>query len=126
MVSPAAPRPHVLVAFNAPSLMRFGPSVRARGTIIYDSSVISAVPSDLAAGVTTAAVPFTSIAKDLGALFVKNIVALGALQGATKVFPEETFLTAVRAALKAKCRSTRRRSGWGRSWLPSTWTTCRR
>ena len=34
---------------------------------------------------------------------MKNIVALGALQGATKVFPEETFLTAVRAALKAKC-----------------------
>jgi 2-oxoisovalerate ferredoxin oxidoreductase beta subunit len=33
---------------------------------------------------------------------VKNIVTLGALQGATKVFPEETFLVAVRAALKAK------------------------
>ena len=44
------------------------PSIPQRGTIIYDSSVISAVPSDLAAGVTTAAVPFTSIAKDLGAL----------------------------------------------------------
>ena len=46
--------------------------------------------------------PFTAVAKDLGAV-VKNIVALGALQGATKVFPEETFLTAIRAALKDKC-----------------------
>ena len=34
---------------------------------------------------------------------MKNIVSLGALQGATKVFPEETFLTAVRDTLKAKC-----------------------
>jgi 2-oxoisovalerate ferredoxin oxidoreductase beta subunit len=103
VVSPAAPRPHVLVAFNAPSLMKFGPNVRPGGTIIYDDSVISAVPGDLAGGVMTAGVPFTSLAKDLGAPFVKNIVALGALQGATNVFPEETFLTAVRAALKAKC-----------------------
>jgi 2-oxoisovalerate ferredoxin oxidoreductase beta subunit len=103
VVSPAAPRPHVLVAFNAPSLTKFGPSVRAGGTIIYDSSVISALPPDLAAGVTTVAVPFASIAKDLGAPLVKNIVSLGALQGATKVFPEETFLTAVRDTLKAKC-----------------------
>jgi len=48
-------------------------------------------------------VPFASVAKDLGAALVKNVVALGALQGATKIFPEETFLTAICAALKAKC-----------------------
>ena len=36
-------------------------------------------------------------------MLVKNVVALGALQGATKVFPNETFLTAIRAALKDKC-----------------------
>ena len=34
---------------------------------------------------------------------VKNVVALGALQGATNVFPEDSFLTALRAALKDKC-----------------------
>lgn len=33
---------------------------------------------------------------------VKNIVALGALQAATNMFPRETFLTAVRQALKDK------------------------
>ena len=37
--------PHVLVAFNAPSLAKFGPSVRPGGSIIYDSSVISARPT---------------------------------------------------------------------------------
>ena len=71
--------------------------------IIYDSSVITALPDDLAPGVRTVPVPFTAVAKDLGAALVKNVVALGALQGATKVFPEETFLTAVCAALKDKC-----------------------
>jgi len=34
---------------------------------------------------------------------VKNVVALGALQEATQIFPKETFLTAIRQALKEKC-----------------------
>ena len=103
VLSPAAPRPHVLVAFNAPSLARFGPAVRPGGMVVYDSSVVSALPDGLATGVRTVAVPFASVAKDLGAALVKNVVALGALQGATKIFPEETFLTAICATLKAKC-----------------------
>ncbi len=103
VMSPAAPRPHVLVAFNAPSLAKFGPTVRPGGLVIYDSSVISARPDDLATEVRTVPVPFTGVAAELGAALVKNVVALGALQGATKVFPEETFLTAIRATLKQKC-----------------------
>jgi 2-oxoisovalerate ferredoxin oxidoreductase beta subunit len=103
VLSPAAPNPHVLVAFNAPSLAKFGPSVRPGGMIIYDSSVIGALPEGLDQGVRTIAVPFAEVAKDLGAALVKNVVAVGALQGATKVFPEETFLTAICAALKDKC-----------------------
>jgi len=49
-------------------------------------------------------VPFTEIAVGLGKALVKNIVALGALQAATNLFPGETFLTAVREALKEKAR----------------------
>ena len=33
---------------------------------------------------------------------VKNVVALGALQAATNLFPVETFLTALHQALKEK------------------------
>jgi 2-oxoisovalerate ferredoxin oxidoreductase beta subunit len=102
VLSPAAPRPYALVAFNAPSLAKFGPNVRPGGIVVYDNSVISTLPGNLAGGVTTVAVPFASVARDLGAPLVKNVVALGALQGATNVFPEETFLTALRAALRAK------------------------
>ncbi len=102
VMSPAAPEPHVLVAFNAPSLAKFGPAVREGGTIVYDSAVISEVPA-LRSGVRAYGVPFTQIAVDLGRKVVKNIVALGALQAATGLFPEETFLHAVRQALRDKC-----------------------
>jgi len=102
VLSPAAPHPHVLVAFNAPSLAKFGPTVQAGGVVLYDSSVISAEPDGLAPGVRTVAVPFAAVAKDLGTALVKNVVALGALQGATKIFPKQTFLTAVRGALTYK------------------------
>jgi Pyruvate/2-oxoacid:ferredoxin oxidoreductase gamma subunit len=102
VLSPACPHPHVLVAFNAPSLAKFGPAVAPGGTVIYDSSVI-ADPPVLAEGVRLVGVPFTQIATDLGRVVVKNVVALGALYAACTPFPEETFLTAIRQALQAKC-----------------------
>ena len=100
--NPAAPRPHVLIAFNAPSLAKFGPTVRRGGTILYDSSVVKE-PGTFGEGVRVIGVPMTETAVDLGKTMVKNIVALGALQAATGLFPKETFLTAVRHALKEKC-----------------------
>jgi 2-oxoisovalerate ferredoxin oxidoreductase beta subunit len=45
----------------------------------------------------------TAIAADMGKPVVKNVVALGALQAATQLFPPETFLTAIRQALREKC-----------------------
>jgi 2-oxoisovalerate ferredoxin oxidoreductase beta subunit len=102
VLSPASPHPHVLVAFNAPSLAKFGPAVVAGGTVIYDSSVITEIPA-FADGVRVVGVPFTRIATDLGRVVVKNVVALGALCAATSAFPEQTFLTAIRQALATKC-----------------------
>ena len=103
VLSPASPNPHVLVAFNAPSLARFGPTVRPGGTIVYDRSVIAEVPDGLPDGVEIVGVPFAGAAQDLGNVLVKNVVALGALQAATGIFPEETFLTAIREALRDRC-----------------------
>lgn len=101
VLNPASPTPDILLAFNAPSLAKFGMTVKKNGFIIYDSSVAK----DLKAGdpsITIVGVPFTEIAVGLGKLVVKNIVALGALQAATGLFPQETFLAAVRQALKDK------------------------
>jgi Pyruvate/2-oxoacid:ferredoxin oxidoreductase gamma subunit len=48
-------------------------------------------------------VPCTDIALSLGKAVVKNVVALGALAAASRILPEDTFLTAIRRALQEKC-----------------------
>jgi 2-oxoisovalerate ferredoxin oxidoreductase beta subunit len=103
VLNPASPTPDILIAFNAPSLAKFGLTVKKGGFIIYDSSVAKDVkPGD--PSITVVGVPFTEIAAGLGKLVVKNIVALGALQAATNLFPRETFIAAIREALKEKAK----------------------
>jgi 2-oxoisovalerate ferredoxin oxidoreductase beta subunit len=102
VLSPASPQPNILVAFNAPSLVKFGPTVAPDGIILYDSSVISEPPS-INGTVKMYGVPFTEIAVGIGRRVIKNVVALGALQAVTELFPEETFLAAIRQALASKC-----------------------
>ncbi len=102
VLSPSAPNPKILVAFNAPSLNKFGPRVQPGGYVLYDSSLI-AEPPKLNESIHIFGIPFAEVAKELGMLMVKNIVALGALQEATDIFPPETFLEALRQALHDKC-----------------------
>jgi 2-oxoisovalerate ferredoxin oxidoreductase beta subunit len=102
VLSPSATNPQILVAFNAPSLAKFGPRVPAGGTILYDSTVIHERPP-LPPGVKVIGVPFTAIAADLGRPVVKNVVALGALQAATEILPADSFLATIRRALEDKC-----------------------
>ena len=103
VLNPASPTPDVLIAFNAPSLAKFGLTVKKGGFIIFDSSVARDVkPGD--PSITVVGVPFTEIAVGLGKAVVKNIVALGALQAATGIFPRETFIAAIKEALKDKAR----------------------
>jgi 2-oxoisovalerate ferredoxin oxidoreductase beta subunit len=101
VLNPAAPDPHVLIAFNAPSLAKFAASVREGGLILYDSSVIQELPP-MPPGRRVIGVPFTTIANNLQRPMVKNIVALGALQAATGLFPPETFLATLQTVLKEK------------------------
>jgi 2-oxoisovalerate ferredoxin oxidoreductase beta subunit len=98
VLSPAAPNPHVLVAFNAPSLARFEPAVADAGLIVFDSSVARL---DRARGhIAVVAVPATEIANRLGSLRLKNMVAVGALAEASRLFPLESFATAIRQTLE--------------------------
>jgi 2-oxoisovalerate ferredoxin oxidoreductase beta subunit len=102
VLSPACPTPHILVAFNPPSLEKFAPTVQRGGIVVYDSSVITKLPK-LDNGIRLVGVPCAQIATDLGKPMVKNVVALGALQAATELFPKESFLTTMRQALKDRC-----------------------
>jgi 2-oxoisovalerate ferredoxin oxidoreductase beta subunit len=101
VLAPSAPAPHVLVAFNAPSLRKFGPAVVPGGVVLYDRSVIAELPA-LAPGVRAHAIPASEIAARLGAPVVKNIVMLGAFQAATGLLPEEALMAAIKDALRAK------------------------
>jgi Pyruvate/2-oxoacid:ferredoxin oxidoreductase gamma subunit len=102
VLSPASPHPHVLVAFNPPSLEKFGPAVQDGGIVLYDSSVIPDPPT-LDPGVTMVGIPCSDIARDLGKRMVKNVVALGALQAATQLFPPDSFKLTLAQALKSDC-----------------------
>jgi Pyruvate/2-oxoacid:ferredoxin oxidoreductase gamma subunit len=101
VMNPASPEPHVLVAFNAPSLAKFGPLVRENGIVVYDSSVVTDEP-EFRDGVRKYPVPLAQIATELGKTVVKNMVALGALQGACDLLTEESILTVVREAVASK------------------------
>ncbi|PIE02787.1 MAG: thiamine pyrophosphate-binding protein [Acidobacteria bacterium] len=101
VLSPASGRPHILIAFNQPSLMKFAPTVRNNGIILYDSSIVKEEP-EVDESIRMIGVPFSEIAVKVGMLMVKNTVALGALQGASEIFPSETFLTTIKDALKHK------------------------
>jgi 2-oxoisovalerate ferredoxin oxidoreductase beta subunit len=101
VLQPAAPEPQLLVAFNAPSLAKFAPAVAKGGVIVYDSSVIAAPPS-VDFSIRALGVACSKLAQELGSVVVKNVVALGALQAATALLPEQTFLTAIGQALREK------------------------
>jgi 2-oxoisovalerate ferredoxin oxidoreductase beta subunit len=101
VLSPAVPEPQALVAFNAPSLARFGPAVAPGGVVVYDSTAVGALPP-LPPGLRVLGVPCTAVASELGRAILKNIVALGALHEATGLFADETYLYAIREALRQK------------------------
>ncbi len=102
VLSPASPNPHILVAFNAPSLEKFGSGVRKGGTIIYDKTVIADLP-ELDPSIRMLGIPLTQIAVNLGKVLVKNVVALGAMQAATGVLPPDSFVSGIKQALHDKC-----------------------
>jgi Pyruvate/2-oxoacid:ferredoxin oxidoreductase gamma subunit len=101
VLNPSAPKPHALVAFNAPSLSKFAASVRKGGIIIYDSTIITTPPL-LPAHLRIFPLPLTQIATGLGRPMVKNVVALGALQAALPILPEGSLIATLRHVLKDK------------------------
>lgn len=111
VLSPSAPRPDVLVAFNAPSLAKFGPDARPGAVVLWDSTVVAEVPE----GVAGRGIPFGRIAFELGDRRVKNMVALGALEAATGLLPAE----ALRSALPEGPLNAEAFEAGRRAWLES-------
>lgn len=73
--SPVVKEPSSLIAFNKPSLDKFGPRVRGDGVIVLNSSLID--DFSLSGSRTVVPLPVNEIAKSLGSQKVINMVALG-------------------------------------------------
>jgi 2-oxoglutarate ferredoxin oxidoreductase subunit gamma len=94
IASPLVPHPGVLVALNTPSLVKFGPLVRAGGLIIWNSSLCE--PPEQSAGVEYLAVPANELAEAAGSYKAANMAVVGALLSRR---PAVAGLAAVEAAL---------------------------
>ncbi len=92
--APVVQHPQIALVFNAPSMEKFEPVVKAGGQLVYNSSMVAARPrrTDL----TYVPVPANDIAHELGNPTVANMVALGALVAASGILPLATVIQAMR------------------------------
>lgn len=80
--SPLVTKPGLLVAMNAPSLVKFENLVRPGGTILINSSLIDREPTR--GDVTVYKIPANAIAEELNNSKIANMVMLGAVVAAGK------------------------------------------
>ena len=98
--SPIIRNPMHLVAMNRPSLEKFAPMVKTKGTILVNSTLIS-----IEAGrddVDELRVPVNDIAVKLGNVRSANIVALSAFVARTGVVKMETLRSCVKEEFASK------------------------
>ena len=96
--SPLVSRPNVLIALNEPSLRKFLPSMEPGGIVLYNAA---GMPADCSRGdVRSIALPFTSIADEVGLTKAANMVVLGALLEATDLLDTDQVTRALRKLIK--------------------------
>jgi 2-oxoglutarate ferredoxin oxidoreductase subunit gamma len=97
VASPVVSRPTAVVAMNSPSLDKFEPVLRPGGLLIINSSLCrrKAKRGDI----RVLDIPATGIADELGEGRVANMVALGALIGATGIVDAEAVKKSLRKVL---------------------------
>ena len=88
--SPLVSEPEILVAMNGPSLRKFMPKMQKGGLLLYNSSLIEnpALRDDI----KIIPVPCNAIAQSLQTPRVANMVMLGALQAATRIFSNDSLM----------------------------------
>lgn len=82
--TPVIDAPNVLVTLNRPSLEKFGPLVPENGFIVYNSSLIDQIPTDLKGQVYP--LPATDLASAAGTVKAANVVVLGFVTRLTGMF----------------------------------------
>ncbi|MDO4569474.1 MAG: 2-oxoacid:acceptor oxidoreductase family protein [Planctomycetia bacterium] len=94
--TPVVDTPNILVAMNKPSMFRFAPQVPQDGLIIYNSTMIDEIPSDIQTP-NVFALDAGNIAAELGNPKFANSVVLGFLAAKTRLFTLDELKNYVRA-----------------------------
>ncbi len=100
--SPLVRRPGCVIALNLPSFQKYEPLVRPGGWLVYNSSLVPALPSR--SDIRYVAVPANEIGEQLGAARQANVALLGALLAATNMLPLEAVERALDAHLSDRQR----------------------
>ena len=95
IASPLINRPTTVIAFNEPSVERFGAELLPGGLMMLNSSMISTRPSRT--DVRIVEVPATDAAKEVGNPKVANMVMLGAYLQLTEALNDESILLSLTA-----------------------------
>ncbi|MCJ8502643.1 2-oxoacid:acceptor oxidoreductase family protein [Desulfatitalea alkaliphila] len=98
--SPIVKRPQHLVAMNRPSMEKFAPMLKPKGTILINTTLIpvDAGRDDL----DQVMVPATALSSALGNSKAANVVALGAFIARTGILAFETLIATVKAEFAQK------------------------
>ncbi len=99
--SPVTARPLGLVAMNEPSLVKFGPRVRAGGVVVVNTSIVPDGVLDRE-DVRMVRVPCNDVAAELGDPRLASMVALGAYVTASGVLPVDAVAEVLPEVLPEK------------------------
>lgn len=89
--SPIVAEPDLVVAMNLPSLDRFEPSLRAKGKLLINSSLIN--KKETRTDIEAILIPCNEIAQELGNPKVANMVMVGAVVAASGAVKVESILS---------------------------------
>ncbi len=93
---PYVRNPDVLVVMSAEGYGKYGSTLKAGGTLIYEKDLVHPT---LMEGQPAYGIPSTRIAESLGRTLVQNIVMVGFFAAVTKIIPRETMRTAVQESV---------------------------
>ncbi len=92
--TPLVTEPPVAAVMNLPSLKKFEPAMETGGILLYNTSLIDAMPQRSDTKILP--VPCNDIAESLGNSRVANMVMLGAIIAATNVIRLESAMDALK------------------------------
>jgi len=95
IASPLISRPSTVIAFNEPSVEKFGAELLPGGLLMVNSSMVATRCTRT--DIRIVEVPATDTAKDMGNPKVANMVMLGAYIQLTKAVDDESILSSLSA-----------------------------